>query len=236
SHGGKLEAVLNLKRLEGDQQRCMVNDIERGRSDKIEPHPWQTDTCIGGWHYLLWLHERHQYKKPREVIQLLVDVVSKNGNLMLSIPVRGDGTIDEDEENFLKGMGAWMDINKEGILATRPWNISGEGPSTTGPQEPGTCGGTVDVPSKPYTAEDIRFTVSKEGGTLYAYFLAWPTDGQITIHSLAKGNATATTVRSLSLLGFRGKVAWNQDAEGLHVALPPSAPGESVWGLKLKID
>ena len=100
-HGGKLEAVLTNKVLTTEQKKCMVWDIERGASNQIEPLPWQTDTCIGDWHYQRSRFEKHNYKSTKTVIQTLVDIVSKNGNLMLNIPVRADGTIDSDEQAII---------------------------------------------------------------------------------------------------------------------------------------
>src|SRR5579872_455144 len=130
NHGGQLEAVLNGKNLDPNQRKCLVWDIERGRSETIEPLPWQTDTCIGSWHYDVNTFNRHRYKTADNVIHTLIDIVSKNGNLLLSIPVKGDGTIDDDEINFLQQMAAWMDVNGECIFNTRPFTISGEGPAS----------------------------------------------------------------------------------------------------------
>ena len=128
-HGGKLEAVYNGKILNEEQRKCMVWDIERGQSNRIEPFVWQTDTCLGGWHYDIGVFNRHRYKSAKTVIQTLADVVSKNGNLLLSVPVRADGTIDSDEVKIVEGIAAWMDINRESIFGTRPWKVFGEGPA-----------------------------------------------------------------------------------------------------------
>ena len=106
-HGDRLEAVITTKGLNEQQRRCLVWDIERGKSDRVEPYPWQTDTCIGDWHYRRSLYERHRYKTPPTVIHMLADIVSKNGNLLLNIPVRGDGTIDPDDEAFAQRAPNW---------------------------------------------------------------------------------------------------------------------------------
>ena len=168
---GKLEAVINGKILDAEQRQCMVWDIERGQSNTIEPQPWQTDTCIGHWHYDRPLYDRHGYKTATTVIHTLVDVVSKNGNLLLSVPVRGDGTIDEDERKVVEGIAAWMKINDEAIFSTRPWKIFGEGPAIES-AAPLTAQGFNEGKGKPFTAEDIRFT--RKGNTLYAFLLGWP--------------------------------------------------------------
>ena len=174
---GKLEAVLNAKKLCAGHRAGVVEDIERGVATGIRPDPWQTDTCIGDWHYDRRLFEQHKYKTTGQVVQMLIDIVSKNGNLLLSIPVRGDGTIDEDEVAFLEGLASWMHANGEGIFGTRPWKIYGEGPSVTGPVAQGQFGGARDV--RDYTAEDIRFTT--KGDTLYAFVMAWPGEQAVIV-------------------------------------------------------
>jgi alpha-L-fucosidase len=159
-------------------------------------------------------------------------VVSKNGNLLLSIPMRGDGTIDEDEVAFLEGMAKWMNINGEAIFATRPWGVYGDGPSTVEVPEPGHNGGARDVRSKPYTAEDIRFT--RKGDSLYAILLDWPATRSVVIRSLrADTSGTAGKVSGVKLLGSDGPVAWSQDGTGLHVRLPATAPSEYAVALKI---
>lgn len=236
-HGGKVQAVMNTKHLEPAQRPGAVEDIERGVATGILPQPWQTDTCIGEWHYRRSLFEQHKYKTVGQVVRMLADIVSKNGNLLLNVPVRGDGTIDEDEVAFLKGLGEWMTINSEAIFGTRPWKVYGEGPSVTEAAEAGTFGGARDVRSKPYTAEDLRFTT--KGGALYAILLAWPTDGKITVHSLAPAAAGKAAlfekpVTAVTLLGVKEKLAWTQDATGLHVTLPAAKPGDHAFALRIE--
>ena len=126
---GSPDVVLFGKKLEGIQRRAIVEDVERGFLDEIRPEPWQTDTCIGNWHYDRRIYEQNAYKTPKQVIQRLVDVVSKNGNLLLNIPVRGNGTIDDKEEAVLDGITDWMRVNGEAIYGTRPWRTFGEGPT-----------------------------------------------------------------------------------------------------------
>ena len=136
-HDGKLEAVILGKQLNDEERKCIVWDLERGAANRIEPLPWETDTCIGNWHYERALYDNNRYKNARTVIRLLADIVSKNGNLLLNIPVRSDGTIDDKEEAVLQGIAAWMDVNKECIFGTRPWKVFGEGPASEGPVAPG---------------------------------------------------------------------------------------------------
>lgn len=153
---GELRAVINGKILDENQRKAMVWDIERGQSNAIEPLPWQSCTCIGSWHYDRSLIEHKQYKSAQNVIQMLVDIVSKNGNMMLNIPLRGDGSLDELEFQVVEELGQWMRQNGESIYGTRPWKIFGEGPA----QESAaalSAQGFNEGKGKPFTSEDIRF-------------------------------------------------------------------------------
>jgi len=166
---------------------------------------------------------------------MLLDIVSKNGNLMLSVPVRGDGTIDEHEVAFLEGMAAWMKTNAEGIFGSRPWKVYGEGPSTVEqPVQPeaGQFGGARDVRSKPYTIEDIRFTT--KGDALYAYLLAPQPATQAVIKSLATNSpyTGGRKVKAVAILGG-GKLEWSQGEQGLSLKLPEKLPGSEAVGLKI---
>ena len=218
-HHGTNEAVLFGKILTPDQLKCMARDIERGVSNKIEEEPWQTDTCIGGWHYDRGIYEKGCYKTPKTVIQMLADIVSKNGNLLLNIPVRGDGTIDEKEISVVEGIGNWMEVNGEAIFATRPWKVFGEGPATAGAKIQGQ--GFNEGKGKPFTAEDIRFTLSKDGKTIYAIVLSWP-DREVRISSLSKKAGLLTeSISGITLLGNSTSVKWEQLEDAL-VIQPPS--------------
>jgi alpha-L-fucosidase len=222
-HQGKMEAVYNTKVYNlhppKDFYKCLVDDYEGGRADSIQQYPWQTDTCIGNWHYFLGI----KYRSVESVVQELVDIVSKNGNLLLSIPVRGNGTIDEDEMKFLEGLTRWMDINSESIYETRPWRIYGEG-------ETDSTGKFVNNGGKrPYAGSDIRFV--RNGDVLYATFLAWPGQRAI-VKSLARSE-TNGKVTQVSLLGYPGKLKWEQTEVGLEVAMPPEKPCEHAFVLKI---
>jgi alpha-L-fucosidase len=227
-HNGRLEAVLNAKHMSPAHEPAVVKDIERGVAAGIQPEPWQTDTCIGSW-----LFEEHKYKTANQVVRMLADIVSKNGNLLLSIPVRGDGTIDSDEVTFLEHMGQWMTLNSEAIFSTRPWVIYGEGPSTVEATESGQFGGAKDVRSKPYTVQDMRFTV--KGGALYAIVLELPADNTVLVKSLAtvSPHLAGRKVTDVSLLGYAGKLQWTQDDSGLHVQLPAVPHSENTFALKI---
>jgi alpha-L-fucosidase len=236
---GHTEAVMNGKWLDEMQRRAMVYDIERGKAQGILPQPWQTDTCIGSWHYDQSIFQHHRYKSAASVIRMLADIVSKNGNLMLSVPLQRDGQPDSDEIKIVSEIGSWMKVNGGAIYATRPWKFYGEGPSTVA-SEKGQFDGQRDVSNKPFTAEDIRFTQSKDGKALYAIVLEIPQDGKVTIKSLASGSAnwpgeigSVRLLRGDSLWGDR-HLKFTRDENGLHVFLPKNFSGKTAFALKIR--
>jgi len=230
---GRNEAVLNGKMLDEQQRKCMVYDIERGKASGVMPQPWQTDTCIGSWHYNRKTFEDHKYKTAAMVVPMLVDIVSKNGNLLLSIPVKGDGTIDADEVNVLRDMAAWIAVNGEGIYGSRPWKVYGEGPSVEEKPEPGRHGGTSDTRSKAYTAQDIRFT--SKGDTLYAFCLALPTT-DVRIASLGKqSEVSSTALTSVELLGSNERLDWKQEADALVIKRPGKMPCQHALAFRIAL-
>jgi alpha-L-fucosidase len=219
-HGTNDDGVLFGKVLTPDQRQCMVWDIERGQANAIEPLHWQTDTCLGNWHYDRNIYERHGYKTTKTVIQTLADVVSKNGNLLLSVPVRGDGTIDDEEVKIVEGIAGWMEVNRECIFDTQPWKIFGEGPASAGAKL--RAEGFNEGKGKPFSAEDYRFTV--KGNTLYAIELGWPTNG-VNIKSLGKSaNLLEGKIRKIELLGSGEEIKWKQTPDALVIDQPKNEP------------
>jgi alpha-L-fucosidase len=219
---GRLEAVINGKMLDERQRRSLVWDIERGQSNAIEPLPWQTCTCIGGWHYSREAYERNEYKSAQTVVHMLVDVVSKNGNLLLSVPVRGNGTIDEKEQAIVEEIGRWMALHGEAIYDTRPWTVFGEGPALAR-TAPLTDQGMNEGKSAPLTAADIRFTA--KGDAVYAFVMGWPAGREIGIAALgtAAGHLKKPVAR-VEFVGTGAPLAFRQAADGLKVTLPSAAP------------
>jgi alpha-L-fucosidase len=215
-NGGKLEAVITGKILDEQQRQCLIWDIERGHSNRIEPLPWQTCTCIGNWHYDRALYENHGYKTAKTVVQSLVDIVSKNGNLLLNIPVRGDGTIDSDERAIVEEITKWMDTNRESIFETRPWKIFGEGPSIANAAALNAQGFNEDN-EHPFTAEDIRFTT--KNNCVYATALAIPVKNTF-IKSLGSKSGNGVVV-NIELLGTGQQIKWLQMEDALEIE--PSA-------------
>jgi alpha-L-fucosidase len=230
---GRNEAVMNNKMLNPMQREAMVYDIERGKADSILPQPWQTDTCIGSWHYDQAIYQQHRYKSAASVVRMLADIVSKNGNLMLSVPLQRDGQPDADEIKIVSEIGEWLKVNGDAIYATRPWKIYGEGPSTAS-VERGRFGGQTDVQRKPFTPEDIRFTQSKDGKTLYAIVLEIPKDSQVTVKSLAANSPNwPGKIGSVRLVGG-GKLKFTRDETGLHVTLPEKFTGKTALALRVR--
>ena len=222
-NGGRLEGVLNAKKLTDEQRPALVEDIERGFSENMRPLPWQTDTCLGDWHYRRSLFEEHRYKSAGTVITRLCDIVSKNGNLLLSVPLRGDGTIDADEQQVLAGLAAWMKLNGEAIFATRPWRTYGEGPTQV------KAGSFGEGGESEFTAEDIRFT--QKGETLFAVVLDRPAATSLTFKSLA--THAAGTVERVELLATGAQLPFTRNAAGLTVTLPAALPGEHAFAFKI---
>lgn len=219
---GKNEAVVNGKILSAEQRRTMVWDVERGQSNQIEAQPWQTCTCIGNWHYDRGLYDRKGYKSAQTVVHTLIDVVSKNGNLLLSVPVRGNGTIDEQEHAIVEEIGRWIARNGEGIYDTRPWAVFGEGPVMQ--DSPAMSGpGFNEGKSKPFSAADIRFTA--KGEQVYAFVMGWPAAGTVSIASMRSDSPhLKRRVTRVELLGAGRQLAFRQTADGLQVTLPADAP------------
>ncbi|MFB9843172.1 alpha-L-fucosidase [Mucilaginibacter ginsenosidivorans] len=224
-NGGIAQSVYTSKRAEDSQVGTCVFDVERGVVDSIWPRPWQTDTCIGDWHYNR--DTVGHYKSAKTVVDMLVDIVSRNGNLMLNFPLPASGMLDNDELVTLDGITKWMAVNNEAIYATRPWKIYGISPPAVVPT------GTSFNESKrlDLTYNDIRFTT--KGKTLYAFFMGWPHNGQLLIKPLAENNAQRTgKIENIELLGY-GKVEYSRDNEGLKVNLPSQKPCEHAYALKL---
>jgi len=225
---GNAQNVVFGKNVRPDQAGAFVTDIERGRAQSVLPAPWQTDTCIGDWHYSRAVFEEGRYKSVRSVIQMLIDIVSKNGNLLLSIPVRGNGAIDEYEHQFLIDLGAWMKVHGEAIYATRPFFVEGEGPPDVR-----TSQNFNEAQSRPYTSQDIRFTT--KGDALYAFVLGVPADRKVVIHTLTKGRSEyPRSINRVELLGMDGNIEFAHDANGLMLRVPEKLPNDFAYCFRIR--
>jgi alpha-L-fucosidase len=199
-------------------------DVERGKLDALRLTPWQTDTSvsINSWGYA----QDDKYRTPKSLVTDLIDVVSKNGNLLLNVGPKPDGTIPDEARRVLLDMGAWLKVNGEAIYGTRPFQYYGEGPTVVA------VGEKKEKANQGFTAADIRFTT--KGDALYAMGLERPANGQVQIKTLYAGTPyLKRAVRSVTLLGAQAPVAWEQRADGLHVQLPASAPGAMPYALKI---
>jgi len=219
----KREVAINYKN-KAYPEHAAVLDIERGQLDTLRPIFWQTDTSVGekSWGYI----KDEKFRTPESLIDELVDIVSKNGCLLLNIGPKSDGAIPDEVQKILLDMGKWLSINGEAIYATRPWKVYGEGPTKV-------VGGSFkDTATSGYNAQDIRFTA--KGDTLYAIALAWPEDGKLIIKSLATGSKlTKRNIMTVQMLGSKAKVKWARNAEGLVVELPNEKPGNYAFALKV---
>src|SRR5579872_1057279 len=199
-----------------------VLDLERGQLGDIRPLYWQTDTSVSNksWGYI----KDDTFKSPEFVVHQLIDIVSKNGNLLLNIGPRSDGIIPEEVQQVLLDVGAWLNVNGDAIYGTRPWRIYGEGPTKVA------AGSFHDTDTTRYTAEDFRFTT--KGNVLYVIGLDWPTNGEAVIHALAS-TAGSEHVKSISLLGSDAKLQFDQRPDGLHVRMPAQAPAKYAYALRV---
>ncbi|MCS7120173.1 MAG: alpha-L-fucosidase [Nitrososphaerota archaeon] len=218
----KLGVVINYKHNAFPEQAAIL-DIERGKLDDIREMFWQTDTsiCRRSWGYI----RDHNYKSADQIIDDLVDAVSKNGSMLLNIAPKPDGTIPEEQQRILLEIGKWLEINGEAIYGTRPWRVYGEGPTKTIPGE------FKEKEQMPFTGRDIRFT--RKDDVLYAIALAWPGE-ELIVKSLSTDlRLLRGEIESVHLLGSDKPVEWTRDSSGLRVKLPKNKPCEYAVTVKI---
>jgi len=219
-NNGNLNAVYTCKQSSGGK---WVQDVERGVLDSLSPYPWQTDTSIGDWYY----RTDQKYKTSTEVIQMLVDIVSKNGNLLLNVVQTPEGDLEPDMLRILDEIGVWTAANGEGIYGTRPWKIFGEKSAEAKAVKPGRFNENYK-----FNAKDIRFTA--KDGVLYAFCLGIPTE-DILIYSLGKNSKYLDNpVASVKMLGSDVKVKWSQTDAAMIIKKPAKLPSWPVPGFKIE--
>ena len=230
-HGGQQQVVATGKILNDSHKKFLMWDVERGIPDRAQPLPWQTCTCIGQWHYDYPTYANNSYKSAGHVIRMLVDVVSKNGCLLLSIPVNRRGTIDEKEVAVVNGIKAWMDINKESIYGTRPWKVCGEGPLYESANPLNAQGFNENIN---YSNQDVRY--NEKNGTVYATIMMWPEAGDFTFKAFSVAQQSYSgNVKSVSLMGY-GAVPFELTAEGLTVNVPSVHPNDIAPVFEITFD
>jgi alpha-L-fucosidase len=220
----KASAIINYK-FNAYPEKAAVLDLERSKMDRIREPFWQTDTAVStnSWGYI----KTHKYKPVNRLVDDLVDIVSKNGCLLLNIGPKPDGTIPQPEQDMLREIGRWLTTNGEAIYGTRPFDTYGEGPTGT------VTGHVSEKKNKPFTAEDIRFTT--KGDSLYAILLDWPHRDTVTIKTLKNGvEIPGGKIAKVWLLGSDAPVGWAQDARGLTISLPGQKPCDHAFVLKIE--
>jgi alpha-L-fucosidase len=220
---GKPVGLINYKDF-AMQEHSGVMDVERGQLPGIRQLYWQTDTSVGNrsWGYI----EGENFKTAENIVHSLADIVSKNGNLLLNIGPRSDGTIPDEVQQVLRDVGGWLKVNGDAIYGTRPWRVFGEGPTQV------SAGAFHDTETQPYKPEDFRFTT--KGGALYAIELAWPSNREIVIHSVGRPVVGEENVQSVELMGSDSPLSFEQTAEGLKIHVPEKSPGKYAYVFRIR--
>jgi alpha-L-fucosidase len=221
----EIAGVINIKDYALDWH-AGARDFERGVKESIEAEHWQTDTSISNlsWGYL----DHDEFKTQDFLIHQLIDIVSKNGNLLLNIGPRPDGTIPEQVRNTLLEIGGWLKQNGEAIYDTTPWKVYGEGPTKV------KAGFGHDKDTQPYTSEDFRFT--QKGISLYVIGMVWPADGRAVIHALgAAQQARGLRITGIDQLGSNAKIEYRQTDDALEIKLPGQALNKYAYVLRIQM-
>ena len=240
NHGGLLEGVMAIKPrpwqgvyIDG----VATMDIERGKASHIIDTPWQTDDSVAPWDWGYrkndWLHVESgeirtvEYMDANMVIDKFLDIVSKNGNLLLNVLIRADGTLDEKTIVLLEQMGEWLDQNGEAIYGSRPWHVFGEmfGKGKVNEFD-------MHANRSPFTSKDVRYTTNNDN--LYAMVMDWPgANKKVRLQHVTPTYAVIEPVKSVQILGYDGEVSWEQTGRGLYVTMPKTPPNDIAIAIKI---
>lgn len=230
-NGGQQQVVVTGKVLESKHKKSMLWDIERGIPDRVQEDYWQTCTCIGGWHYNRADYNAGNYKSAQQVVSMLVDIVSKNGNLLLSVPLRSNGVIDEKVMATVQGIKEWMEVNSVSIYGTRPWKTFGEGPLAEA-SNPLNAQGFNE--GNNYSSADVRYV--QRNDTVFATTLRYPGGRQYTFEAFGLASKYYSgKVKSVTLLGH-GPVDFVLDIDGLTVTLPTTPVNKLAAAFAIEFD
>jgi len=215
------QGAIIIYKYEAFPEGTAVYELERGQMADIHAGVWQAGTSISksSWGYV----ENQEYKTATDIIADLVDVISKNGVMLLNVGPRPDGTIPEAEREVLLEIGQWLKVNGEAIYGSQPWHVFGEGPTKVGQ------GAFTDTERDAYTSRDIRFT--SRGKVLYAICLGWPENGQVVIRPLSSHRGH--TFNQVSMLGFPHALSWSRDEDGLKIEAPAEKPCRHAYVIKI---
>lgn len=218
------EVVINYKNTSFPSSTGIL-DYERGRPNKTKDEFWMTDTSPGAWFY----YENAKFVDPNEIVDILIDIVSKNGLMLLNVPPNPDGSIPQEMHDMLGNLGSWLEINGEGIYGTRPWTVFGEGPTRIR-----RGGHKIEKQKIEYNEKDIRFT-KKGDNEIFAFVMDKPRE-DIVIQSL-NTNLTVlpTKIKKIEMLGSDQKVTWQRNAQGLVIEKPSSVPSDFAVGYKITL-
>ncbi len=233
----RADTAITYKQFDFPEGTAVV-DIENGRFAECKPFPWQTDDRLEElptWSYV----KDPKYKSAERIIHQLIDIVAKNGNLLLNVGPKYDGTFHSSAVAVLKEIGDWLRLCGEAIYGTRPWCVAAEGPTVMRDNNYDIkkinnqieLGYMMESSMESFSAQDIRFT--QKDGAVYAMALGWPSDGRLVVRSLGTGSGLKT-VTSVRLLGCGCPVEWVQAADGLYVRLPETQLYAHACALKVE--
>ncbi|MFY0625809.1 MAG: alpha-L-fucosidase [Reichenbachiella sp.] len=190
-----------------------VLDIEQGGMKEMSPDYWMTDITISNnsWSYV----QNQTYKKSSLIIKNMIDVWSKKGVVLLNISPTADGVIPDEQRAVLGDLGSWLSKNGEAIYGTRTHSIYGYGKADIKDGSHGGQSATIK-----YSAEDIRFTKSKDGKNIYVFCLGQPKQGEKIGIKYLEGNGESLVINKVSLLGRDVKLDWEMKDSVLNILAP----------------